>query len=199
MLPLGYESKEIDFIAPFLRNSDVVVEIGAGIGAVTLTLSERTRRVYAYEMDAKNYRQLCDLLSNEGIDNVSLFNSGVLDRRGFVVYFRRKEFWNTSRIFGPIFGDFGTPRFARVEALTDVLAHHRPDVLVMDIEGDEYICLTSMERDFLPPRIFVEVHYSILGERAGKLFSHLLSLGYSRQKSIRKNFYVGLEFWERRY
>lgn len=49
---------------------EAVVEIGAGLGALTLALARRARRVLAVEVDRGVYRALLEVLAKEGVGNV---------------------------------------------------------------------------------------------------------------------------------
>ncbi len=53
-----------------LSPDDIVAEIGAGLGALTLPLSRRAKRVLAVEVDRGVYRALLEVLASEGVDNV---------------------------------------------------------------------------------------------------------------------------------
>jgi 16S rRNA (adenine1518-N6/adenine1519-N6)-dimethyltransferase len=61
-----------------VRPEDIVVEIGPGLGALTVPLARAARRVYAIEKD----RNLCAILKSElpanGISNVELVEADVL-------------------------------------------------------------------------------------------------------------------------
>ena len=58
--------------------SDHVLEIGAGLGALTLPLAGAVRKITAVEKDARLTRLLADKISREGIDNVILINEDIL-------------------------------------------------------------------------------------------------------------------------
>ena len=61
-----------------LCRDDVVLEIGAGIGTLTLEISKKAKKVIAIEQD----KRICEILSrrleSEKIENVDLINSDVL-------------------------------------------------------------------------------------------------------------------------
>jgi len=58
--------------------SDHVLEIGAGMGALTIPLSESVRHISAVEKDTRLTRFLGKRLSREGIKNVTLINEDIL-------------------------------------------------------------------------------------------------------------------------
>ncbi len=55
-----------------LNDSDVVLEIGAGIGTLTIPLAENASRVVAVEQDKKIIRVLRDRIDQQGISNVEI-------------------------------------------------------------------------------------------------------------------------------
>lgn len=62
-----------------VRPEDTVLEIGAGLGALTLPLSHAAARVYAVEKDAALARILQEQLRKQGIGNVYLKNEDIFD------------------------------------------------------------------------------------------------------------------------
>jgi 16S rRNA (adenine1518-N6/adenine1519-N6)-dimethyltransferase len=68
--------KMMDLMA--LNGSEVVLEIGPGLGALTLELAERVSRVVAVEKDLRLLRLLREKLETEGIQNVTLHHEDIL-------------------------------------------------------------------------------------------------------------------------
>jgi len=62
-----------------VQGDDAVVDIGAGVGALTLPLSLAARVVYAIEKDPELAAILDDALRDKGIDNVRLKNQNIFD------------------------------------------------------------------------------------------------------------------------
>lgn len=63
-----------------LDGSEVVIEIGPGLGALTLPLAERVARVVAVEKDQRLFRILGEKIETEGIQNVTLLHADILKR-----------------------------------------------------------------------------------------------------------------------
>jgi 16S rRNA (adenine1518-N6/adenine1519-N6)-dimethyltransferase len=61
-----------------LSADDVVLEIGAGLGALTLPAAGRVRRVVAVEKDPQLATVLAQELATQGIDNVEIRNADIL-------------------------------------------------------------------------------------------------------------------------
>jgi 16S rRNA (adenine1518-N6/adenine1519-N6)-dimethyltransferase len=68
--------KMIDLMA--LDGAEMVLEIGPGLGALTLPLAERVGRVVAVEKDQRLFRLLGEKLKTEGIQNVTLLHHDIL-------------------------------------------------------------------------------------------------------------------------
>jgi 16S rRNA (adenine1518-N6/adenine1519-N6)-dimethyltransferase len=60
------------------NSSDHVLEIGAGLGALTLPLAGAVRKITAVEKDTRLTQLLGEKLSRDGIDNVTLINADIL-------------------------------------------------------------------------------------------------------------------------
>src|SRR6056297_1604750 len=58
---------------------DTVLEIGAGLGALTLPLSRTAKTVYAVEKDEALARLLQEQCREQGIENVCLENRDIFD------------------------------------------------------------------------------------------------------------------------
>jgi 16S rRNA (adenine1518-N6/adenine1519-N6)-dimethyltransferase len=62
-----------------LTSSDVVLEIGAGLGALTLPAARTVRRVYAVEKDTDLANALGSELGRQKIENVVVINKNIFD------------------------------------------------------------------------------------------------------------------------
>ena len=61
-----------------LTKDDVVLEVGAGIGTLTIELAKKAKKVIAIEQDSNICKILNQRLKNEKIDNVELINNDAL-------------------------------------------------------------------------------------------------------------------------
>lgn len=59
-----------------LNHNDVVLEIGAGIGTLTIKLSERVKKVIAVESDKKSIKSLLEVLAER--DNIEIIEGDIL-------------------------------------------------------------------------------------------------------------------------
>ena len=69
-------NKIIDFAD--LSKKDIVLEIGPGIGTLTIELAKRAKKVVAIEQDKKIYDILKQRIKDESIDNIELINEDAL-------------------------------------------------------------------------------------------------------------------------
>jgi 16S rRNA (adenine1518-N6/adenine1519-N6)-dimethyltransferase len=79
-----------------LKEKDLVLEIGPGIGNLTLLLAKRVKKVIAVEKDRKMVEILKEVLDSQKIENVEVFNEDILD---FLTSF---DPLNSYKVFGNI-------------------------------------------------------------------------------------------------
>jgi len=80
-----YSELELQFLLRGIRRGDVVVEIGANIGAHTVAFAERVGeagRVLAFEPQRIIFQSLCANLALNSITNTFCFNCALSDREG---------------------------------------------------------------------------------------------------------------------
>ena len=61
-----------------LSKDDVILEIGPGLGILTIELAKRVKRVIAVEKDKTLYRALENILEEQKINNIEMLNEDVL-------------------------------------------------------------------------------------------------------------------------
>lgn len=61
-----------------LNNSDVILEVGPGLGFLTELIAPKVKQVIAVELDDKLFAFLQGSLSEQGIKNVDVFNDNIL-------------------------------------------------------------------------------------------------------------------------
>jgi len=61
-----------------IKESDIILEIGPGIGALTIELAKKAKKIIAIEKDKKLYNILKDIIEKENITNIQLINDDIL-------------------------------------------------------------------------------------------------------------------------
>lgn len=135
-----YERRERELASRVIRNGDAVLELGAGLGFIGACLRRFTGagKIVCIEANPQLIPYIRRVHSLNGIEGVEVLNGVVVhDREGpaTIPFYCRRDFWASSL-------DGTAPYERRVEVaslvLSDILDSHRPDVLVMDIEGGEF-------------------------------------------------------------
>ena len=62
-----------------IDKNDTILEIGTGIGTLTIELAKKAKKVIAIEQDKKIYEILAQRLKEEKLDNVELINDDALN------------------------------------------------------------------------------------------------------------------------
>jgi FkbM family methyltransferase len=140
-----YERRERALSARIVRPGDVVLELGAGLGFLSSYLRKFTGagKIVCVEANPNLIPYINRVHAVNAIDRIELLNGVVLPRpdgAASIPFYCRRDFWASSL-------DPSSPfeSVVSVGALSfpDILDRHRPDVLVMDIEGGELELLTT--------------------------------------------------------
>lgn len=181
-----YEEFECRMVLSALRPGDRVLEIGCGIGLVSLLATRVVGEGNVLSCEAN--RSLEHLIrSNYALNGwqPSLVMKPVT-ADGRDVVFHNNENLVTSSTF-----ERNLPGVAeRVEsvAIEDVIASHRPNVIIMDVEGAEAELLQETDLKGIE-LIIVEMHPHIVGEdKIQKVFDALLVLGFKISKQEHKTY-----------
>lgn len=169
-----------------LRPDDVVIDIGAHVGAFCLSLARDGVHVYAYEPDPDNFTLLEWNRRLNGSEKVRCFNVAISDSEGTADFQ-----CHTASMCGSLTKvDFGwaqndTPsQRVRTILLANVFAEHHLDkvaLLKVDCEGSEYdILFAAGARDVLTRchYILMEVH-PVPHHDQNDMFKFLTDLGFA--------------------
>jgi len=181
-----YEEEERQFVERMLRSSDRVLEIGTGIGAVTLLAADCTSPEQVRSFDGNPYI-IDDARRNFLFNHFGgiIATPGVLKNRNNMKPFERaakftvlRDFWS-SRLGRPksIAGSFevvDVPIFC----LETEIAAHKANVLIIDIEGGEVDLLR--DADLSPIRLIImETHYwAAVAEATDSMITELIYQGF---------------------
>lgn len=71
--------------------NQVVIDVGAAIGATVRLFSKKAKRVYAFEPQSTNFKHLETVVKLEKLDNAIPINSAVSDKVGTATFYNRES------------------------------------------------------------------------------------------------------------
>lgn len=184
----GYEAKEAELVQMKIAPSDVVMEVGAGIGFLSALCARiaGSERVFAYEANPQLMEIIRHVHSLNGVAPTvvnALLGSGA----GECEFFLEKDYWASSLIRGS--ADAQAIRVRQIDR-DEEIRRVAPTFLIVDIEGGEYeffygIDLTTVRK------ICIETHPHVLGNRrTSEILAWLIDAGFSLDFGcMRKNVY----------
>lgn len=132
-----YTKLEIDYVSPYLKDDDIVIDIGANIGTHTLAYSSLVPKgqVLAFEPNKRSYDVLVKNVELNNLDNVHVFRSGLGNKVGLEL---------VTDYDPSVQGNYGTMKTGEgnslcfINKLDNVCNFNRPVKLVkIDVEGNE--------------------------------------------------------------
>ena len=189
-----YEGDEILCALVNLDPHDVVLELGAGIGALSSVVLSRKKAAGWVCVEAnpdllplirKNHK----LNNIPGVDiiNGALGNDPAQTERDFYV---KKDFWDSSLLRPE---KFAAVKRVSIRQFSDILAEYRPTFIICDIEGGEYE-LFAGEVDLGPVRkVCMEIHIAGQSE-LDRLDAFFQKRGFALKPPPLR---LGVNFWQR--
>jgi FkbM family methyltransferase len=176
-----YEQPERELVSAALRHGDRVLEIGGGIGVVSLLCARicGPANVLTYEANpamAKIIHQ------NYALNNLTpnLRSRAITSKGGDITFFVNANIISSSLHQRRD----GHAQTVPADALDEVIAEWKPTVIVMDIEGAETTILPHSELNGVLT-IILELHPGITGEPAiTTLKTHLQKIGFQQERAI---------------
>lgn len=179
-----YEEPERLLLGHFLSPSDRVLEVGGGVGFISLLCARvvGVGSVLTYEANAAMGEVIRDNFALNGL-LPNLRNRAITSQGGPITFYVAGNIVSSS--FYPREG--GVPCTVESDALEAVLGEWRPTVLVMDIEGAEIDVLGSSALAGIRA-VMVELHPHVTGAAAvDRLRAHLVKLGFREARTIHKS------------
>jgi FkbM family methyltransferase len=163
---------EIAYLRDTLRPGQVVVDVGANIGLLTLIAAHQVGpqgRVFAFEPGPLSFALLSANIAANGYHNVTIDNAAVSDRDGTVDLYVCATGESDNRISGTIDDGSGRERISvRSVALDDYFQDRAIDFIKIDAQGAEPLILKGLSR------IMAEsVNLQIMMEYCPEAFSSL--------------------------
>ncbi len=174
-----YGELEAGLFKQICHPADVVIEVGANIGAHTVLFAKlvgERGRVYAYEPQQVVFQTLCANMALNSITNVECFHAAAGAEPGHVKI--PDIHYHMEGNFGGVSVDaFSNGRRVSVVTLDDSLSLHRCRLIKIDVEGWEHQVLTGAEQTIAQHRPVLHVENDRL-DRSARLIELLWSLDY---------------------
>lgn len=181
----SYEKHELTLINKVIKKGDLVIEIGAGIGLVSLVATHIAGEgcIHSYEANPEMESVIRHNYRLNGWQPNLVMQAVTADGREIELH-RHENIISTSIIDR---GLKSTKMRISSTALPELMKDIEPTVLIMDAEGaeDELLVLDCIQtvRD-----IIVEMHPQIIGQcRVDALCEHLLEKGFEIEETCGSN------------
>ncbi|WP_390914420.1 FkbM family methyltransferase [Pseudosulfitobacter sp. SM2401] len=176
----GYEAKETKCLLRVVREDDVVVELGAGMGytSTLLATKRKIKHIHAFEANPTLIPYLKAVHAANGVENATVTNAVLGSRKGSVDFYVRRNFLASS--LTPIEGT-NVSSVEKIEMLNTktVFKSLKPTVLVCDIEGAEADLIPNMDLTGLRAAV-IELHPQWIGpEGVNKVFRAFMDAGFA--------------------
>jgi FkbM family methyltransferase len=181
-----YEEPERILIREALSSADRVLEIGGGIGFVSLLCAKicGAQNVLTYEANPK---MVATIQRNYALNNLT----PALRSKAVTARDREVTFFISDNIISSSLHERkeGRPQTVAADPLDEVIAEWKPTAIVMDIEGAETSILPASALTGVK-KLILELHPHIVGEPAiVDLKTHLQKLGFIEKRAIHKSSY----------
>ena len=181
-----YEDGELALVSAAIGPRDRVLEIGAGIGLISMACAKRcgAENLISYE-------------ANPGLEAVIRKNQALnglypeLRMRAVAVTAGETKFYFNDNIFSSslVDRDFGGEAVVHCDCFADVIAEFKPTAMVIDVEGAEVDLIPSVDLSGVE-KIIIELHPHIVGqEKIDALIAHFLAEGFEVRNEIRRSYY----------
>lgn len=182
-----YERKEAEIVSQRIESSDVVMEIGAGIGFLSAYCARRigSERVFAYEANPSLMEVIDQTYAANGV-NPSIRNVMLAEGAGRARFYVEPEFWASTTVKESA----RNAQEIEVEQLdlNTEIARVQPTFLIVDIEGGEGELFPLADLSGVR-KICLETHPHVLGnDGVTRLLALLFASGFVLDLGIiRKN------------
>ncbi len=175
ILNRSYEGSEFRAVKKFISKEDVVMELGAGLGVVSVICAKIVsgKNVHSYEANPALEKII---LENHILNHVQPnLRIAILGRDvGVVPFYVSDEFWSSSIIEIP---DAKCIEVVQLD-LNSEIQRIKPTCLVVDIEGGETDIIDQIEPSSIS-KFIMEWHPHVIGEEAiTRMRNRLSYLGY---------------------
>ncbi|HEY6225488.1 MAG TPA: FkbM family methyltransferase [Verrucomicrobiae bacterium] len=179
-----YEQPESMLVREFLSKGDRVLEIGGGVGFISLLCARicGPENVLTYEANSGMQSPIKVNQSLNGLAPQVRFKAITVAEREVTFYI------NDNIISSSLHHrDHTHPHKVPADPLDEVIAEWKPTAIVMDIEGAETMILPTSQLNGVK-KIILELHPHIVGEpETAAMKSHLEKLGFHEERTVYKS------------
>lgn len=159
-----YEAKEATAVRKLVKEGDVVMELGAGIGFMSTLVATKTpaKSVHSFEANPQLMPYIAQVHAENNVTNAHVTNAVLGDQNGTASFYIRKNFLASS--LDPM-KDAEDCTEVEVPSLdvNAVIKELQPSVLICDIEGAEADLLPKMDLTGLRG-VVIETHPQWIGK-----------------------------------
>jgi FkbM family methyltransferase len=164
-----------------LMPNDVALDIGANIGYYALQEARICDTVYAIEPVKESAVSLIENIKMNNYHNIEVFHMACGDKDGEgEINVSEKRNWSSMRPENSR-GYIRSDKIPIITVDTFIKGKKTPTLIRMDVEGYEYEIINGMSGLFksgVPLKIFVEMHFDIMREKAVRLCQILRMAGF---------------------
>lgn len=158
----SYEKEEISILSKVINKEDVVMEIGAGMGFLSIYCSKKSNnKVVAYEA---NPNMINLIKENYKLNNVNpeIKNIILSDKKGKADFYLEKNFYSSSTLQRT---NESEAIEVQTEDINDEINKYNPTFMIIDIEGGEkdLIKKINFEKNHVN-KLLLELHPHIIGD-----------------------------------
>jgi len=179
-------NSEVDIMKEFVKEGDVVIDLGANIGVYTLLLAKlvgKAGKVYSFEPDSENFKILVKNIIINGYKNITPINKAVSNKTGRIKLYLSE--WNKGD--HRIYSSDEKRKFKEIRAvsLDDYFLGNKEEIkfVKMDIQGAEAIAFDGGKSFFNKKQPIVLQEFWPVGiESSGKDYKEFLEFINSKFK-----------------
>lgn len=138
-----FSEHEISFLLDHVNSGDVVIDVGANIGAMTIPLAQKNKSGYvvAFEPQEFIFQTLCGNVAINNLHNVKLFQRAVNDQPNAVLYVPNVNYEKEGNFGGVEMTELCpteiTKNYPVMTMTIDQLKLSRVNLIKIDVEGME--------------------------------------------------------------
>lgn len=145
---------EIEILKKRIEPEDTIYIIGTHVGTLLIPLSKYCKSIVGYEANPNTFWFLSQNILLNNLKKITIFNFAVGNKKGKISFYKSKINTGGSKI-KPVHDSFrykfDNPEEVEVDMVSldqHILENNlpSPDVVLMDIEGAEYVALQGMQK-----------------------------------------------------